>query len=98
MSFLYKVRKLSNDTHKYFLVGLSCYCRLHLLILWFPDFLWLSLVSLVFLSKVSPGTRKKIKYLIANLLFVTCVRISYIIESIQFVDHIDLLSAVFVYL
>lgn len=38
----YKTSKVIFDNaYKYFLIGLSCYRDVHLLILWFPDFLWL---------------------------------------------------------
>lgn len=41
---LYKTSKVIFNNYltcKYFLIGLSCYRDVHVLILWFPDFLWL---------------------------------------------------------
>lgn len=97
---LYKTSKVTiNNACKYFLIGLSCYRDVHLLILWFPDFLWLFKRWTIKVSLVVGREETVLVNILSFDVFVSCVQsltTNWLLN--QLLDHIDYLSVVVVYL
>ena len=97
---LFKTSKVTFDNGcKYFLIALSCYRDVHLLNLWFPDFLWLFKGFTIKVSLVVGREEIVLVNILSFDVFVACVQ-SLTTNSLlnQLLDHIDYLSVVAVYL